>query len=144
MRGTCSWSALLLQISETNFLHWLQSAQVSRLGLCGPETSPWSAGALFLPCFGYCHVTGDSLPYNSLVHANVLSEKPVLLPSCNAPRGHHVGLCRSSTAADNCLQEWEDMYIYRWPAFRNLQQGPSPIQLSCRFIQYPCPRKCPE
>ena len=40
MRGTCSWSALLLQISETSTLHWLQSAQVSWLGLCGPETSP--------------------------------------------------------------------------------------------------------
>ena len=43
MRGTCSWSALLLQISETSTVHWLQSAQVSWLGLCGPETSPWSA-----------------------------------------------------------------------------------------------------
>ena len=28
MRGTCSWSALLLQISETSFLHWLQNARV--------------------------------------------------------------------------------------------------------------------
>ena len=44
MRGTCSWSALLLQISGTSILHWLQqSAQVSWLGLSGPETSPWSA-----------------------------------------------------------------------------------------------------
>ena len=48
MRGTCSWSALLLQISETSTLHWLQSAQVSWLGLCGPETSPWSAGTSLL------------------------------------------------------------------------------------------------
>ena len=31
MRGTCFWSALLLQISETSTLHWLQSAQVSWL-----------------------------------------------------------------------------------------------------------------
>ena len=37
MRGTCSWSAQLLQISETSLLHWLQSAQVSWLGLCGPK-----------------------------------------------------------------------------------------------------------
>ena len=48
MRGTCSWSALLLQISETSTLHWLQSAQVSWLGLCGPETSQWSAGTSLL------------------------------------------------------------------------------------------------
>ena len=54
MRGTCSWSALLLQISETNFLHWLQSAQVSWLGLCGPVTSPWSAGTSLLALIG-CH-----------------------------------------------------------------------------------------
>ena len=54
MRGTCSWRALLLQISDTNFLHWLQSAQVSWLGLCGPETSPWSAGSL-LPALIECH-----------------------------------------------------------------------------------------
>ena len=48
MRGTCSWSALLLRISKTSTLHWLQSAQVSWLGLCGPETSPWSAGTSLL------------------------------------------------------------------------------------------------
>ena len=48
MRGACSWSALLLQISDTNSLHWLQSAQVSCLGLCGPETRPWSAGTSLL------------------------------------------------------------------------------------------------
>ena len=54
MRGTCSWSALLLQISETSTLHWLQSAQVSWLGLCGPETSPWSAGTLLLASIE-CH-----------------------------------------------------------------------------------------
>ena len=48
MRGTYSWSALLLQISETSILYWLQSAQVSWLGLCGPETSPWSAGTSLL------------------------------------------------------------------------------------------------
>ena len=40
MRGTCSWSALLLRIPETSFLHWSLSAQVSWLGLCGPETKP--------------------------------------------------------------------------------------------------------
>ena len=54
MRGTCSWSALLLQISETSTLHWLQSAQVSWLGLCGPETSPWSAGTSLLASIE-CH-----------------------------------------------------------------------------------------
>ena len=54
MRGTCSWSALHLQISETSILHWLQSAQVSWLGLCGPETSPWSAGTSFLASIE-CH-----------------------------------------------------------------------------------------
>ena len=54
MRGTCSWSALLLQISETSTLHWLQSAQVSWLGLCRPETSPWSAGTSLLASIG-CH-----------------------------------------------------------------------------------------
>ena len=37
MRGTCSWSALLLQILGINFLHWMQTAQVSWLGLCGPD-----------------------------------------------------------------------------------------------------------
>ena len=31
----------LLQMSGTNYLHWLQRARVSWLGLCGPET--WSA-----------------------------------------------------------------------------------------------------
>ena len=54
MRGTCSWSALLLQISETSTLHWLQSAHVSWLGLCGPETSPWSAGTSLLASIE-CH-----------------------------------------------------------------------------------------
>ena len=54
MRGTCSWSALLLQISETSTLHWLQSAQVSWLGLCGPETSSWSAGTSLLASIK-CH-----------------------------------------------------------------------------------------
>ena len=54
MRGTCSWSALLLQISETSTLHWLQSARVSWLGLCGPETSPWSAGTSLLASIE-CH-----------------------------------------------------------------------------------------
>ena len=54
MRGTCSWSALLLQISETSTLHWLQSAQVSWLGLCGPETSLWSAGTSLLASIE-CH-----------------------------------------------------------------------------------------
>ena len=54
MRGTCSWSALLLQISETSTLHCLQSAQVSWLGLCGPETSPWSAGTSLLASIE-CH-----------------------------------------------------------------------------------------
>ena len=54
MRGTCSWSALLLQISETSTLHWLQSAQVSWLGLCKPETSPWSAGTSLLASIE-CH-----------------------------------------------------------------------------------------
>ena len=57
MRGTCSWSALLLQISETGTLHWLQSAQVSWLGLCGPETSPWSAGTS-LHASIECHAYG--------------------------------------------------------------------------------------
>ena len=46
--GTCSWIALLLQISETSTLHWLQSAQVSWLGLCGPKTNPWLAGTSLL------------------------------------------------------------------------------------------------
>ena len=55
MRGTCSWNALLSQISETSTLHWLQSVQVSWLGLCGPETSPWSAGTSLLALIG-CHV----------------------------------------------------------------------------------------
>ena len=32
------------EISATNCFHWLQNAQVPWLGLCGPETSPWSAG----------------------------------------------------------------------------------------------------
>ena len=54
MRGTCSWSALLLQISETRTLYWLQSAQVSWLGLCGPETSPGSAGTSVLASIE-CH-----------------------------------------------------------------------------------------
>ena len=54
MKGTCSWSALLLQISETSTLHWLQSAQVSWLGLCGPETSPWSAGTSLIASIE-CH-----------------------------------------------------------------------------------------
>ena len=54
MRGTGYWSALLLQISDTNFLHRLQSAQVSWLGLCGPETSPWSAGTSLLALLE-CH-----------------------------------------------------------------------------------------
>ena len=54
MRGTCSWSALLLQISETSFLHWLQSAQVSWLGLCGPKPGPWSAGTTLLASIE-CH-----------------------------------------------------------------------------------------
>ena len=54
MRGTCSWSALLLQISETSTLPWLQSAQVSWLGLCGPETSLWSAGTSLLASIE-CH-----------------------------------------------------------------------------------------
>ena len=35
-------------------LHWLQSAQVSWLGLCGPETSPWSAGTSLLASIE-CH-----------------------------------------------------------------------------------------
>ena len=43
-------SALLLQISS--FPHWLQGAQVSWLGLCGPKPTPWSAGT----------GTGKSLP----------------------------------------------------------------------------------
>ena len=50
-------SALLLQISETSTLHWLQSAQVSWLGLCGPETSPWSAGTS-LHASIECHADG--------------------------------------------------------------------------------------
>ena len=54
MRGTCFWSALLLQISETSTLHWLQSAHVSWLGLCGPKTSPWSAGTSLLASIE-CH-----------------------------------------------------------------------------------------
>ena len=36
MRGTCYWSALLLRILGMKFLHWLQTAQVSWPGLCGP------------------------------------------------------------------------------------------------------------
>ena len=35
-------------------LHWLQSAQVSWLGLCRPETSPWSAGTSLLASIE-CH-----------------------------------------------------------------------------------------
>ena len=58
MRGTYHWNALLLQISETKSLHWLQSAQVSWLGLCGPETGPWSAGTL-LPALIECHDDAD-------------------------------------------------------------------------------------
>ena len=37
-----------------SILHWLQSAQVSWLGLCGPETSPWSAGTSLLASIE-CH-----------------------------------------------------------------------------------------
>ena len=50
--STSSSSALLLQISGT-VIHRLQTDQVSWLGLCGPETSPWSAGVswfAFLEC----------------------------------------------------------------------------------------------
>ena len=36
------------------FSHWLQSAQMSWLGLCGPETSPWSAGTSLLALIE-CH-----------------------------------------------------------------------------------------
>ena len=54
MGGTCSWIALLLQISETSTLHWLQSAQVSWLGLCGPKTSPGLAGTSLLASIE-CH-----------------------------------------------------------------------------------------
>ena len=38
----------------TSFLRWLQSAQVSWLGLCGPEISPWSAGTSLLALIE-CH-----------------------------------------------------------------------------------------
>ena len=40
------------------FLRWLQSAQVSWLGLCGPETSPWSA-ATSLPALIECHADDE-------------------------------------------------------------------------------------
>ena len=60
---TCSWSALLLQISQTSTLHWLQSAQVSWLGLCGPETSPWSAGTSLLASIE-CHADDRQRLFN--------------------------------------------------------------------------------
>ena len=68
MGGTCSWSALLMQISETSTLHWLQSAQVSWLGLCGPETSPWSAGTSLLASIE-CHADERERERISLVHS---------------------------------------------------------------------------
>ena len=40
--------------SASSTLHWLQSAQVSWLGLCGPITSPWSAGTSLLASIE-CH-----------------------------------------------------------------------------------------
>ena len=44
MRGTCSLSALLLRISGTTSLHWLQNAQV--LGLRGPMVSRYMTTCL--------------------------------------------------------------------------------------------------
>ena len=39
--------------------HWLQIAQVSVLGLCGPGTNPWSAGTS-LHALTECHVIEGS------------------------------------------------------------------------------------
>ena len=54
MTGTCSWKALLLQILGMKFLHWLQTAQVSWLGLYGPEINSWPAGTSSLALIE-CH-----------------------------------------------------------------------------------------
>ena len=106
MRGTCSWSALLLQISETSTLHWLQSAQVSWLGLCGPETSPWSAGTSLLASIE-CHADDRQTLFHpfSLVGCQGCC-KLSFLPS----RLYTRIICRKATVTRNIVFSTRGLY----------------------------------
>ena len=74
MRGTCSWSALLLQISETSFLHWLPPRpSTAKLPPC--STAPCMAHtmhkSLITTSPHRCSVTVHSMLSIFLVTANV-------------------------------------------------------------------------
>ena len=56
-------SALFLQMLGTSFLHWLQSAQISWLGLCGPETNPQSTSTS-LPALMECHADDEQMLFH--------------------------------------------------------------------------------
>ena len=79
MRGTCSWSALLLQISETSFLHWLPPQPLTaKLPPC--STAPCMAhtmhNSLITTSPHRCSVTVHSMLSIFLVTANVRLVRP--------------------------------------------------------------------